>query len=343
MTFLLGLVLLKASIAIAAPQVTLFPQAAPSSDVPSPTPAPSDISLPPLNIQIGGVRTYKPIEGGGGRGIGKRDLKLPASLTIPTAAARPLVSIGTPIGPEPSEEENAAIQKREAKRPKAAKKQQGETLPPGVEPLIIKNAGVHTYEQIGRPIGKRHEETPSPVTQTPFTTIYPSSGASGIPFTEQYQVVTIYNPTTICQAQPSISAMPEPTPHSPCTTSLIPTETSVCATSLSPLGADPIAVTDCNQYVTYSTQYGYNLAQPTPSAGATKASEIEEAVQTVKTYYAATWTDVKPGVKPTGGIEVICAGDHACTTSTVQAPSATVLSGSGEDHVADTGGSELRI
>ena len=353
MPFLLGLF---ASIALAAPQAILEHRDVLSSD-PLPTAPPDGHPPPPLNVGIGDVHALESLVPGDVRGVDRRDVEPPNSLVIETAAPHTMIPVATPIVTPPKVKQQDAppleiadggkrplipirdlehvLQKRKVKKPAQTKKPQQSQLPPGIAPLVLKTGGERTLQAVGRPIGKRQEETSAPAA---FTTMTPWPGASGIPITEQHQPVTTYNPSTICQAEPTHSLISGSQPHSVCTTTLIAQETHVCASTLLPLAAAPITVTDCEQYITYSSQYGYNLARASDAASATEQAQYVDAIQTVTTYHAAIWTDVKSGAKPTGGIEVVCSQPDTCVTSTlpVTTPSITAAPASGGEHITAT-------
>ncbi|CAD6569662.1 MAG: hypothetical protein ASARMPREDX12_002866 [Alectoria sarmentosa] len=85
-----------------------------------------------------------------------------------------------------------------------------------------------------------------------------------------------------------------------------PIPTPICHTTLSPLAAPLILVTACHQSVTFSSQFGYELAHGTTSPN----------VETLTTYYVAPWSDLSAGSVPTKGViaEVCSSGRTDCTT-----------------------------
>ena len=136
-----------------------------------------------------------------------------------------------------------------------------------------------------------------------LTYITPSPGAKPIAVTEQSQYVTSFVPQyTLCELPPIafFSASPYrpstvastapyrnysisiPEGNGTCTTVYKPTHTMVCATTLIGL-FDRWTVTQCDQDLTFSTQYGYVLVPPTPSpaaAATTSSLAISTSVAT---------------------------------------------------------------
>ena len=268
---------------------------------------------PPPAIEIGGVHTMSPIGIPVGRGVEERDAQkhapLPSPRKIPSEK-------GTPTPPSPVIPVNGAGERNQNQ---PALPTETAFIPP---PPVFEIGGEHTMEPVGRPVGKRQGSVPTGVPHPTFTTIYASPDGQPIPITEQRQLVTNYVPTTSCppaplatgsQALDDISIAP-----SSCTTSLRAIITAICATTLTPLAAPPIPITDCSQYVTCSSQYGYTvLPEATPTASAEGLPRRVQPVQTLTTYHAALWTDVVPGATPTAGIEVVCGAGSECVTETI--------------------------
>ncbi|KAK3711867.1 hypothetical protein LTR37_009385 [Vermiconidia calcicola] len=152
----------------------------------------------------------------------------------------------------------------------------------------------HKHEAVA--LGKRQEDTSvsEPALEVSaganvegvLTYITPSPGATPVAVTEQSQIVTSYIPQfTLCDLPPvgfvSISPLPLsarpttapyhnysviiPTGTGECTTIYDPTITMVCATTLTAL-VDRYTVTNCNQDLTFSTEYGFVLVTPTPAS-----------------------------------------------------------------------------
>lgn len=87
---------------------------------------------------------------------------------------------------------------------------------------------------------------------------------------------------------------------SKCSTHFYPVINPACHTTLTPLGGIPITVTDCSQYVTFSTDHGYKIVNNNTVVGLT-------------TLYAAPWDAVTTGV-PEGIVQAkVCDGKN-CTT-----------------------------
>lgn len=76
---------------------------------------------------------------------------------------------------------------------------------------------------------------------------------------------------------------------------------------LSPLAAPLITVTECQQSVTFSSQFGYALASGISAP----------TVETITTYYVAPWSELSVGSVPTNGIVAqICSSGHSRDCST---------------------------
>ncbi|KAL1301600.1 hypothetical protein AAFC00_005830 [Neodothiora populina] len=113
-----------------------------------------------------------------------------------------------------------------------------------------------------------------------LTFVTPSPHAIPVPITTQSQTVTSFIPQyTLCELPPGPEAsvmttptlttapyknftVPKPSSTKSCTTIYSPTISMVCATVLTGL-VDRYSVTACNQYITFSTNYGYALVTPT--------------------------------------------------------------------------------
>ncbi|KAG8534164.1 uncharacterized protein KY384_001008 [Bacidia gigantensis] len=280
----------------------------------------------------------------------------PHPLSIPVADAHPLVPIGQPVQPRdapftppPPAITNAGVHFLEPPGIPIADQDQLQerntpAVAPGAKPKMpatkpakapavpvapgqppdgfvpppphIVNAGVHTLG----PIAKRQPNSTGsliPQGRPTFTTLWAQGTAIAI--TEQRQSVTTFAANVSCEPTASASTGPFNSVNGSqpsCTTSFIPVVTSICATAVTPLAAPPIAITDCDQYVTYSSQYGYAQLDVNATAAPTGVPRWRQAIQTVTTYYAAVWTDVNPGVKPTQGIVVKCDEQRGCSTST---------------------------
>ncbi|KAL9579766.1 MAG: hypothetical protein Q9212_004914 [Teloschistes hypoglaucus] len=95
-----------------------------------------------------------------------------------------------------------------------------------------------------------------------------------------------------------------------CSTAYSPTLTRSCATTLIPVGGPPIAITACDQEVTFSTDHGYRLA-PTSTGGG--SSDVGGEIETLTTFYVADWTDVATGL-PKGLVKEEVCSKAGCTT-----------------------------
>lgn len=342
-----SLVALTVSIAVAAPQNLLAERNAHAGDS---APSLARYIPDPLVLIDGGERTLEPVIDPKNGRVGKRTQPTPPPLSIHVADARPLLPFGTPVEPdveprdlppppvitdggkhvfepfdgEDLEKRGVAGSRRPVRRPPKP------FVPPPMGPIQI--GGPHTMEEIqGRvPIGKR--DVPAQTAAPTFTTFFPSPDATATPITEQGQLVTMYFATTECGPGSTQADDAEPS----CTTSYVSEVTAICATSLEPLAAEPISITKCDQQVTYSSQHGYELAEASQPADDTTTPKSVQEIHTLTTYYAAIWTDVVPGVKPTAGIEVICSADNDCTTSTLNSASTNTAT-------AETGETELRV
>jgi hypothetical protein len=158
-------------------------------------------------------------------------------------------------------------------------------------------------------------------TSTIYSIIFPSPDAAPIEITAQSQVVTSYVPEmTWCIAPPvqyvPISGAPYlnvsanhsaiVTGTGSCETVYAPTETTVCATTLTGL-ASKVTITDCSQEVTFSTECGFMLETPTPTADS-NASMVTPAptVRQLFTYYVAPWQSMTAGETPSDVDVKIC-------------------------------------
>ncbi|THY68399.1 hypothetical protein D6C87_01518 [Aureobasidium pullulans] len=207
------------------------------------------------------------------------------------------------------------------------------------------------------------EDTPfqSSAAGSVLTYITPSPGGSPIPVTQQSQLVSSNVPIfTLCALPPEaffpITATPTQTtapyknysisiPPGPgtCTTIYSPTVTMVCATVLT--GIDRMySVTQCGQDITFSSDFGYVLATPSPtlrtatdSSGTAALITPAPTVQALTTYYVAPWAELTSAGPPTNVDRKICAtyanGTEECVveyyvwkTSLVTIPTSTVTS-----------------
>lgn len=178
-----------------------------------------------------------------------------------------------------------------------------------------------------------------------LTVITPFPGASPVSVTSQSQVVTSYIPQfTICELPPleffSFTPLPSlrpttapyrnysmsiPSGNGTCTTLYSQTQTTVCATTLSDL-VTTYPVTNCEQEITFSSQFGYALITPAPTvinstvsnstvsnstdsnATSTFYATITPApyLQSQTTYYLAPWTELTAAAAPKDVLRKVC-------------------------------------
>lgn len=214
-------------------------------------------------------------------------------------------------------------------------------------PPCLPNSGPHIMVPVAQRGIFRREEFITTLSPT-FATLYevaPSPGAWPIPITEQSQLITSYVPvTTICPLAPAYSptmivpsaatndtlanitarntaaaittypssllTMLRNRDTTSCSTSYSSTVTPICHTNLSPLGAPPIPITACSQYVGFSSEYGYTLV---PSSG-TGLYSAQNPIQTMTTSNLAPWEALSAGVVPSGTVERVVCSAGACET-----------------------------
>lgn len=167
-----------------------------------------------------------------------------------------------------------------------------------------------------------------------YTVITPSPAALPVPVTSQSQVITTYVPVmTVCppsgqlqrrQESGNLQASAPPyanaTAAAPfrtgtatgCITAFQASRTTVCHTTLQGL-ATRYTITDCDQVITFSSQYGYRTATPAP-ADATLTCP-PSAIETVTTYFQAPWNQVTDGLTPSNVVQRVCS---PVTTSSQQ-------------------------
>lgn len=156
-----------------------------------------------------------------------------------------------------------------------------------------------------------------------FTYITPSPGATPVAVTKESQIITSYVPQfTLCELPPvaffSVSPVSGtspataayqnlsasiPTGTGTCTTIYDPTITMVCATTLTALDKQ-YTLTNCNEGLTFSTEYGYILTTPSPTVAAnasvddTATITAAPTIETLTTYYLAPWQQLTAGTAP---------------------------------------------
>ena len=153
--------------------------------------------------------------------------------------------------------------------------------------------------------------------------VFPSPKATPIKITTQSQVITSFIPELTWCVGPPIGLIPVTSSLGPpylnhsikylttiagtgyCETVYRPTTTTVCATTLTGL-ASKVAITDCDQQVTFSSECGFTLE--TPSATRSNYSLITPAptIQSMMTYWMAPWQSLTRGEAPSDVDIKIC-------------------------------------
>lgn len=145
--------------------------------------------------------------------------------------------------------------------------------------------------------------------------VWPSPDASPVEITSQSQVVTSYIPAFTWCVGPPIEWMANATLGPPflnysttqyamtavgtgsCETAYVPTQTTVCATTLTAL-ATKIPITDCDQEVTFSSECGFTLETPTPTAANLSLITPAPTLKRMMTYWMAPWQSLTLGEVP---------------------------------------------
>jgi hypothetical protein len=234
-----------------------------------------------------------------------------------------------------------------------------------------RHLGPFKHEARGLHHGRRQAEStleasviaaPATITDAGVLTyITPSPGMEPVAVTEQSQLVSSFAPLfTLCELPPkAIVAVTErpttiastalwsnvsvsiPTGSGTCTTIFEPTVTMVCATTLTGL-VQKYTVSRCSQDITFSTEYGFVLAQPTDfidlsAVGASSSVPTSTAsaalnatvigaglvtssatssgpaitatptIQRLTTYFLAPWQAVTAGLAPEDVALKVCA------------------------------------
>lgn len=178
--------------------------------------------------------------------------------------------------------------------------------------------------------------TASNLSSTVYSTVYPSPSASPIEITAQSQTVTSFIPEMTWCVGPPIGLIPVTNApyanHSTdyvtvtagtghCEIVYVPTTTTVCATTLTGI-ASKVVVSECDQEVTFSSECGFTLETPTPTAATPSIhnnSLITPAprVRTMMTYFIAPWQSLTAGNTPSDVDTKICKvldnGEVECT------------------------------
>lgn len=140
--------------------------------------------------------------------------------------------------------------------------------------------------------------------------LQPSFPTSGLPTASANDTNATLSSSGILPRNPDLAAKPvfprQIANVSTCSIFWEPIPTPICHTTLSPLAAPLIIVTACHQSVTFSSQFGYEIASGTASL----------KVETLTTYYVVPWSDLSAGSVPTKGVmaEVCSSGRTDCTT-----------------------------
>ncbi|KAF1958985.1 hypothetical protein CC80DRAFT_546303 [Byssothecium circinans] len=169
------------------------------------------------------------------------------------------------------------------------------------EPLFIQNSTITEQCSAATPIRTIH------------SLVYPSPNASAVEITAQSQVVTSFFPEmTWCVGSPMglapISGPPymnKTTEYETviagtgyCETVYVPTTTAICATTITGI-ASKVTVSKCDQEVTFSSECGYELETPTPTAtGNFSSITPAPTVQRLMTYWLAPWQSLTAGESP---------------------------------------------
>lgn len=210
--------------------------------------------------------------------------------------------------------------------------------------------------QVGPPyMPARRQAVPTTSAADVLTYITPSPGAKPIAVTEQSQYVTSFEPQyTLCELPPLafFSASPVrpstvastapyrnysisiPEGNGTCTTVYKPTHTMVCATTLTGL-FDKWTVTQCDQELTFSTQYGYVLVTPTP----TPAAAVSSPIASVTSVSAPAVQSSLPALNDT--IPSVLNGTNATLQSNALAPRQVSLDVSTSTSIDDPAATSL--
>jgi hypothetical protein len=146
-------------------------------------------------------------------------------------------------------------------------------------------------------------QQPNITTLIPYATIcanpVPSNSSSPLGTGTGASIFTSTSPASSTAISTSAPSGPLLTigPNS-CTTLFTPAATAICSTVLRGMGQPPINVTDCNQWVTFSTERGGGCA----AAAATSVSAATES----QTYYLAAWQNIAAGGVPGDVVAKIC-------------------------------------
>jgi len=189
-----------------------------------------------------------------------------------------------------------------------------------------------------QPLGGPPDAFPSTTTSAEvlaFITPYP--GATPVAITSQSQEVTVQVPQFTLCALPPVAEVPVPPTVTPapygnystqytasfdtgtgsCTTEYSSSVTTICATVLDGI-ATKYTVTSCSQEITFSSQYGYTLVTPTPTAtanstngtiplyGNASTNTAAPSIRTLTTYFLALWQELTTAGPPSDIDKKIC-------------------------------------
>ncbi|KAF2797098.1 hypothetical protein K505DRAFT_270238 [Melanomma pulvis-pyrius CBS 109.77] len=166
--------------------------------------------------------------------------------------------------------------------------------------------------------------TATPTRPPILSIVYPSPDADPVEVTAQSQVVTSYIPEmTWCVGPPvgfiqmtaNVTGPPylnHSTEYSTiiegtgsCETIYVPTETTICATTLTGL-ASKVAITECDQEITFSSECGFTLETPTLTASNFSLITPAPSVKQMMTYWMAPWQSLTGGDTPSDVDIKIC-------------------------------------
>jgi hypothetical protein len=167
------------------------------------------------------------------------------------------------------------------------------------------------------------EQCPTPISTRPpiLSILFPSPDAEPVEITAQSQVVKSFIPEMTWCVGPPIGLIPITTGapygnHSMqyattvagtggCETVYAPTETTVCVTTLTGL-ASKVAITECDQEVTFSSECGFTLETPTLTMNNLSLITPAPTVKRMMTYWMAPWQSLTRGDTPSDVDIKIC-------------------------------------
>lgn len=153
--------------------------------------------------------------------------------------------------------------------------------------------------------------------------VFPSLDASPVEITSQSQVVESYIPDITWCVGPPIGLIPTATltgaPYlndstlyttttagtGSCETVYVPTTTTVCATTLIGL-ASKITVSECDQEITFSSEWGFTLETPTLTTNNISLITPAPTVKRMMTYWLVPWQSLTLGETPSNVDIKVC-------------------------------------